>query len=481
MPSFWLEHAENGQNREFSFQSAQISIGRDKGSDFVLDHPTVSRAHALIRHQHGGFYLIVLSKGGMTALDGQQVHGEVALYDGSVVHIGQLEFRFRSREAAPRPGAQYGGGAPMGAGFGGQGFGGAPSGGSGNQMAPQQGFGAAPSGFANPGAAQQGFGGQGFGGQGFGNQGFGNQGFGQGAPAGAQGGFGAPAGFSGAPTQQPAGMGQFPGSTPGFGTPASGLPVDTGPSPLSAPMGLSPAAGGAGHQSKPEKSAASEAGIVSWDEIARSSEAMGDGPADKPQTLQERLAAKKDEKTNPMLVVFAGAMILGLVYFTFFMGDDDAVEDEAAQVSIMQQATVEIKVSCLGASGCQQKAQQAYAIGKEKIEQKTIAIPNLFEGYKKMMEAEAYLQKAGNATPPPAMADYAKRRDQARLELDEIWRNYHVRFNQAKKLRQYQQMVNELNAMMEYFPDRTARENRWAVAEARKMKDDGVYPASLMR
>ncbi len=103
MSSFWLEYTQDGQRREFSFDKSAVSIGRDKGSDFVLDHPTVSRQHAQIIFGAGGPQLVVLSRGGLTAIDGSQVHGQVELFDGSEIHFGQLTFTFRSNQAPRRP------------------------------------------------------------------------------------------------------------------------------------------------------------------------------------------------------------------------------------------------------------------------------------------------------------------------------------------------------------------------------------------
>ncbi len=118
MASFWLEYIQDGQHREFSFDAGSVVIGRDKTADFVLDHPTVSRQHAMIRVDPQGPQLVVLSRGGLTAIDGGQVQGEVQLYDGSEIHFGQLSFTFRShaapRRAAPQsaPSAQAGFAAP---------------------------------------------------------------------------------------------------------------------------------------------------------------------------------------------------------------------------------------------------------------------------------------------------------------------------------------------------------------------------------
>lgn len=117
MTSFRLEFEHQGQLQEVSFDSDSITLGRDRSSDFVLDHPTVSRQHALIVNEGGGdFRLVVLSRGGLTAIDGQPVEAsEVKLYDGMMITLGKYSVRFRS-EYAPKKAA---GGSTAGAGAGG--------------------------------------------------------------------------------------------------------------------------------------------------------------------------------------------------------------------------------------------------------------------------------------------------------------------------------------------------------------------------
>ncbi|TXD36005.1 FHA domain-containing protein, partial [Lujinxingia vulgaris] len=103
MSSFWLEFDHNGQTQNASFNSQSVTIGRDRGSDFILDHPTVSRQHALIVEEGGGNYrLVVLSRGGLTAVDGQPVSGEVSLWDGAMLTLGKHSVRFRAPDATAR-------------------------------------------------------------------------------------------------------------------------------------------------------------------------------------------------------------------------------------------------------------------------------------------------------------------------------------------------------------------------------------------
>lgn len=107
MSSFWIEVEQNGVVQTYPFENKNsVSFGRDRMADFVLDHPTVSRQHGLILHDpRSGYRLMVMSKGGMTAVDGSKVMGEVPLYDGSVLHFGQISVVFRSHGALPKPGA----------------------------------------------------------------------------------------------------------------------------------------------------------------------------------------------------------------------------------------------------------------------------------------------------------------------------------------------------------------------------------------
>jgi hypothetical protein len=138
MPSFWIEFEQNGSRQQRSFESNAVSFGREQGVDFVVNNPTVSRQHAMIMFDpRSGYVLRVLSRGGMTAINGAPVAGDVPLQDGSMVNLGQFGFVFRAAAAQPQPQSQFGSG-----GFGGQ----MNSGGFGSQSPapapqPQGGFG----------------------------------------------------------------------------------------------------------------------------------------------------------------------------------------------------------------------------------------------------------------------------------------------------------------------------------------------------
>ncbi|WP_168210838.1 FHA domain-containing protein [Persicimonas caeni] len=441
MPSFWLEYDNNGDIQEFSFDSDSVSVGRDKGSDFVLDHPTVSRQHAVIVFKNGSYYLVVLSRGGLTAIDGQQLQGEQMLYDGNMLHLGQLQFRFRSNHAPQKPANHAQQQAPQAAGFGAQGGGNQNQFGGGNQNQ-----------FGGGNQNQNQFGGGGnqnqnqFGGGGFGQQ--------------SQSGFGGQNGQGGGQ----GGQGQYANGF-GFGdSPAGGTDANMG-----------------GAQPQPNDAQAdggSESGIISWDEIASSSEAMEEADRPKEATVYDRMqqGKKKNEQTNPLLVVVAGAAIVGLLWFTFFNDPGGGGGKQKDKVPVEEQPPVVIEVSCMGESACLQKAKDAYSVGIEKLEKKDAAISNRFEGYKKLLETEKYLEKAGKTELPKEMAKLEPAKASIRKELTDIWRQRRLQYHKAKKRSRHREMAQALDTVKAYFPDPTARENRWAAGEELYMKKKGIYP-----
>jgi hypothetical protein len=436
MPSFWLEYDNNGQIQEFNFDGDSVSVGRDKSSDFVLDHPTVSRQHAVVASKNGGFYLVVLSRGGMTAINGQQVQGEVMLHDGSMVHLGQLKFRFRSNHATAKP---AGGHQQMASGQ----FGGSQSGQFGNSHTGQSQSANQSGGFSQPNAS----------------------------------GFGAGGAQNVPNAQNPQDSGGY-----GFGElPSSGSSPTNSLGAGAAESSAEPQAQQSRQQPGGEPASGDQApednkdsGIISWDEIASSSEATdGDAEAGAQGPLQKK---KKDEETNPMLVIVAGAAIVGLMWFTFFGDGPAGVNTKDDSSPLEDQSPMALEVSCMGESACLQQAKESYKVGSEKLEKKGAAISNLFEGYKKLLETELYLEKAGKKEPLAEMADFEAKKSAARDELTSIFKNERVKYHQAKKRSQHIPMAQSLDAVKVYFPDKTAREHRWALNEEMEMKRKGIYP-----
>lgn len=442
--SFWLEYDQNGSRQEYPFDSSSVSVGREKSADLVLDHPTVSRQHALIVRNNGGFKLVVLSRGGLTAIDGNQVHGEVDLFDGSVVHFGQLSFTFRSEEAPPAPSPGSGQAAASG-------FGGAPSQGFGG--AQPQGFGAQPQGqgFGGPGAQPQG---QTGGGQGFGGAQPGTFGSGGSTPAGMN--SPQPGGFGG---------GNFGGGGLGGDHSGSGQEV---------------------LEQKPPDAPVTNNGIMSWDAIAatadQDSHESAAGPTDFERIQAAAKKADEQSKSNPAVLIGAGILIVGMLVFILMPADvvkksggSDVVAFEDTPPITFQPGVLD----CVGNAECMAKARQSYNVGMETLDKVEVDIRNRFEGYRRLVMAEEFAAKAGNETLPAEFAQLEERRDKARAELDAIFRQQRVKYHDLSQRKMYNAMVDVLAEVTAIFPYKSAREHQWALKKERLLKEQGNYPQTF--
>lgn len=361
MASFWIEFEQGGELHKATFESESISIGRDRSSDFILDHPTVSRQHALIVHQGGGaFQLVVLSRGGLTAVEGQPATSqEVDLYDGTMITLGQHTFRFRSQMAMQKPG--------------------------GGLAQPASGIQSGADGVADPKTEQ--------------------------------------------------------------------LPV------------------------KPDGP-----GIVSWDEIAASSLAEEQAELEEEaesdfDRIRRASGSKKGQETNPVLVGGALLMCVGILAFVFLGNDSD--DQRIIQSQQSDSVPVEIEVSCIEASACQRDALRAYERAVALLESRDVETGNLFEGYKRLLEAKALLEEGGIQEFPSEMSEWQQQHDSVRDDLDRMFRDFRMRYHQASTRNRFQEMAQVLNTIEAFFPDRTSRENRWARDKEMEMKSAGIYPGGF--
>mgnify|MGYP000182701683 CR=1 FL=1 len=431
MPSFQLEVQQNGSVQSYTFQQVPIVIGRERGVDLVLDNPTVSRQHVQILFDfQRGFVLKVLSAGGMTAVNGSQVSGEFPLYQNSMINLGQVGMVFRSADALPAPGQSQGG---LGAG----------------------GFGQA-SGFGQP--QSQGAGG-------FGQA----SGFGQQQPQNA-GGFGQASGFNAAPASNPSGFGQPAGlgATPGVG--AFGSPDAPAAAPSSSGFG---AMGQPGAQ--PEVKASNV-----WDEIAQSAEELEDvdqGPRDDEYFKRMEAAETKGKeqlqsKFNPLNIVGI-VLIVGLLGF-LVMPTGSSKKKAAANAGESEDVPVVINVSCIDKQDCMLKAQEKYEVAKNNFEKREVKVSNTFDSYKSMLEVKALLEQGG-ITDTSSMPELESILTESRKVLDDIFRQERRAYLQFKQRRMYSKMIDTLNVVNSYFPDKTSKEAQWAAEKERLMRKAGVY------
>jgi len=495
--SFWLEHDQDGQRQKYPFDAPSITVGRDQSADFLLDHPTVSRQHARIVSQGSSYRLVVLSQGGLTAINGSAVNGEVNLTDGATLQFGQFSFVFRT-ETAARPSGGFGA-PPASGGFGappaGGGFGAPPAGGGFGTPPAGGGFGTPPAGggFGTP-PAGGGFGAPPAGG-GFGTPPAGGS---FGTPP-SSGGFGAPpasSGFGSPPSS--GGFGKPPGgSTPpasgGFGGPGSGgfgAPASGFGTPPSGGFGTPPSSGGFGAPSgfgapvgSDAKAPRDDNHIVSWDEIAQSEEALG-GKA-KAETDFERLEAAQKKardgakKPNPLLLVVLLFAVLGTGAFVLYEPPKGTKVDEPGTVAVEPLRFQANEVDCVGEAECLAKAQQHFIVANELSQKIEVDIRNRFDAYFKYELALEMLKKGGVDPPPASFSGIHSSRDRLRGELDTMFQQRRVRYHDLSKRKMYREMVAILNEVQATFPYKGAREYIWAVQLERQLKDQNLYPSQF--
>ncbi len=75
-----------------SGEQSRFTIGRDSGCDMVLPDPTVSRWHAGLRREPGGWLLDDLGSTNGTLVNGWRVRAWVPVRDGDLVSFGAVTF-----------------------------------------------------------------------------------------------------------------------------------------------------------------------------------------------------------------------------------------------------------------------------------------------------------------------------------------------------------------------------------------------------
>ena len=434
--SFQIEVQQNGTSQTKHFNQAPISLGRDRGAALVIDHQTVSRQHGQIFYSpQQGFVLRVLSTSGLTAVDGVQVSGDVPLYDGSIVRMGEVTLVFRSPQARPRPAAA----SPFG-----------PPGNAASPGFPQPGA-SSPSGFSQPGAP----------------------------------------GFA-----QPTSTGfEPPNSTPGFAPPGApsaqsgfnalpGAPATPNASPGFASSQLPGGVEASGFESLNALSSSPSMPKASnvWDEIAQSAgeheEEENAGLRDEQyfKRMEEAESKGKEQlkgKFNPL--VFVGiAAIAGLLLFLLFGGEQSAPQ-ETASLSKEQRAEVVFDVECSGKEDCLAAAQERYEVAKENFQTRTVKMGHTYLSFKQMTEAKMLLEKGGVTSAPAAMSDLDEIIAASRQELDDLYAEQQRTYLMYRQRKMYANMVDALRLIKSYFPDPNSEEARWAAQKEQAMRQSGVY------
>jgi hypothetical protein len=70
-----------------------LHIGRSPSADIVLDHPTVSRRHAVIAQEGGHTVLLDDRSRNGVLVNGERL-GRAVLNDGDLIHVGDVAMRY---------------------------------------------------------------------------------------------------------------------------------------------------------------------------------------------------------------------------------------------------------------------------------------------------------------------------------------------------------------------------------------------------
>ena len=81
---------------EFPAESTEVTLGKNASAPYRIEEPGVADVHAaLVRRVNRGVYLVDLSEGARTLLNGEPVQDEVLLMDGDRITLGDsLQFEF---------------------------------------------------------------------------------------------------------------------------------------------------------------------------------------------------------------------------------------------------------------------------------------------------------------------------------------------------------------------------------------------------
>lgn len=99
---FQLVIAEGKEaGREFEFDQASVLIGRTNECDVILYETGVSRKHAQISEEAGGFFIEDLGSSNGTRVNGETISGRLALKSGDAISLGPVSFNFKPVELEP--------------------------------------------------------------------------------------------------------------------------------------------------------------------------------------------------------------------------------------------------------------------------------------------------------------------------------------------------------------------------------------------
>lgn len=82
-----------GVKSSFDMTKPTVTIGRDPGNDLVINHPSVSRQHAIITYDGYGFYIIDTNSTNHVIVNGT-VQAQTVLRSADMIQLGQVKIIF---------------------------------------------------------------------------------------------------------------------------------------------------------------------------------------------------------------------------------------------------------------------------------------------------------------------------------------------------------------------------------------------------
>ena len=92
----------DGENRVFDLYGDDVTIGRERGHDMQLAHPSVSRDHAKVAWFSGGYQIVDLGSHNGVYVNGKRVDQSRALESGDVIRLGRFEMVYISGDIPSR-------------------------------------------------------------------------------------------------------------------------------------------------------------------------------------------------------------------------------------------------------------------------------------------------------------------------------------------------------------------------------------------
>lgn len=456
---FRLDLKTETTTKSFTFETERLSIGSAIGADIVLDDPAVTQRHAFIVIDDNGARLVVES-GGAASVDGEEVRGETKLRDGSQIQIGRYTLRFHSAGGRSSPGSPQ------------------PLAGDALWQATtteSRAYDPETDDYASPDE----------------------------------------------PTD-PADM-IYDGPTLDLDDPDSTIQPDF-KSEVETPEKHDPTAVEATLEAELEplppleelapleelplledlptletpagkqdvvRVDVSDDGLRSWDEIA--GEAKEDAEVRAPERQRtdferiqaaSRKAQARSTTTKPFIVFVGLAALAGTIILLLLEPPDEPkvvskgceqIEDVDPQLILFRHT----ETDCHGDAECMALAKRQYEVGIGRLEDESVAIDYLFDGWTRLTLARELAAKAGYEKTPEEFSELEEKRSAARERLDEAFKTLEIKFHNARKREMHDHMATVLADVKEQFSHPGSYEHRWATARELCMKEDGTFPTDI--